>query len=657
MTDEKDDWLDDLGNGEEAGGFSGIDQGTIDQLLGSTGGDGGKQAAPSEHVEIEAKKALTENGSPAGGGVEIDQASLDALLNGTEAPSDDFFAPAPAAPAGGESGPLDQSSIDALFGSDDADFQAALEDNSNVPSQADIDELFAQAQEEGDPPAPAPAQGPPPSQDPAPVVEAAPPPATDGVDLNDVPGEGPAVSAPAPGEADFGLDGELAMDAPAASGKTAAPTLSSQEEASLDEDIFGDTLLEPTAPAGKPWRRVLPVHFLTGVSRRSLGGLLAAVLLIGGSSWYLLRGRPPGPPPHPLAKIAKPPAPKPPRPPANTPPEAVGGEVKMDAGRGEVALLLPAKDKEGDTLTYEITAPPQHGRLSGELPTPVYLPNNDFPGQDRIEYRVSDGKAYSKPASVLITGPDLRQVAKAEKPGGKAAAKPRPPLLQARDITLRIPGSRELVIDWRNIWRQANRRPFAPGVRVEIVGKDLHGELAQLDPRRSHYRPDPLFRGSDRIRYRFRKGGASSKVAELRLLVEPGPPPRIRFRERPAESYLVGETVILDVSPTAENQSGALTFTWQQVGGTPVQMKRLNADGSVVSFVVPSSFSNQENAGPVLRVTATDSFGQQTGEVVKIAARSRRQSPLWQGTGLRAGLVGSDARPATSALQPGFVTQ
>ena len=67
-------------------------------------------------------------------------------------------------------------------------------------------------------------------------------------------------------------------------------------------------------------------------------------------------------------------------------------------------ITLAGSDVDGDSLSYEITAQPEHGVLSG---TPggalwSYDPAANYYGSDRIRFRVNDGQLDSAEAEVSI---------------------------------------------------------------------------------------------------------------------------------------------------------------------------------------------------------------------------------------------------------------
>jgi hypothetical protein len=65
-------------------------------------------------------------------------------------------------------------------------------------------------------------------------------------------------------------------------------------------------------------------------------------------------------------------------------------------------LLLTGSDVDGDTLTFVVTVPPQHGVLSGDAPELTYTPDADFHGEDGFVFTVSDGIADPVEGTVSI---------------------------------------------------------------------------------------------------------------------------------------------------------------------------------------------------------------------------------------------------------------
>jgi len=324
---------------------------------------------------------------------------------------------------------------------------------------------------------------------------------------------------------------------------------------------------------------------------------------------------------------------------ANNIPVASDSLYTMPETGGEVPVTLSAKDDDGEAITYEVTTPPQHGRLSGDAPSLVYLPNNDFPGEDRFEYKASDGKDSSALAKVIITGPNLAKLAEEKEKQRAEAAKiplqPSRPGVYAKNMAYDTSSTDKVIIDWGRIWRETNHSPFSSKVFVDVDDSRLKGSLSKIDDGRYVYRPDPSFTGKDVLHYRFKHGGLSSGLGKVTMRVRRGDlEPEIRIGEM-AGAYMVGETVRIDASPTRDEARNKLNFRWEQVSGVPVQMKMNNEEGSIITFAMPSSFYTSAEPGPVLRLTAVDAAGQSATRVIKVRTITRRNSALW-------GMAGND---------------
>ncbi|MCK5437606.1 MAG: hypothetical protein KAI90_06305, partial [Desulfobulbaceae bacterium] len=322
-------------------------------------------------------------------------------------------------------------------------------------------------------------------------------------------------------------------------------------------------------------------------------------------------------------------------------PVVIDGEYEMPQSGGEVAILLFGRDDDDDQLKFEITSKPEFGRLSGEAPELVFLPNSDFPGKDSFEFKASDGKDVSETtAMVVITGPDMR-IKVAEKP--KVIA-PKKPVISAVDVTLRTLSTKDLTIDWKRIWNQANKSRFKSDVAVEIVNGSRYGKLSKISKSKHRYRPDKYFGGMEVLKYRFRQAGAKSKTKQIRLIVALGKPaPEINIKSL-AKAYDVGSKVVLDATPTRDDDRDSVRFVWQQVGGIPQPFSVINNEGSAISFVVPSSFYTVDYPDLVMRVTAVDKTGKEDSRDIRVPVNQpsrvvRPRTALWRGVPGRDGLA------------------
>ncbi len=88
--------------------------------------------------------------------------------------------------------------------------------------------------------------------------------------------------------------------------------------------------------------------------------------------------------------------------PVNQAPTANGQSVSTNEDTAK-AITLTGSDPENSPLSFEITAQPAHGDLSGTLPNVTYTPDPDFHGSDSFNFRVNDGALFSGVATINVT--------------------------------------------------------------------------------------------------------------------------------------------------------------------------------------------------------------------------------------------------------------
>jgi len=634
-----------LGNGEKqevaAGASEGedageLDQSDIDALLSGNGDSGQEPSSPAEEQADQPEQAASaeEEDADLDASVptdeELDQSDIDSLLGSGQQASD---APAEADAGGGDFAELDQSNIDELLGDNEGAQPNAAAENFAEPSQEEMDQLFAGIDQDTGGEESIEAE----TANFSEVMAGS----ETGEDTFSLEGDDSDF-----GSDDFDFDEENIPDIPDETGVTSSND-SNDDSGTVAEDIFADGDSDETVgmpqfldddqegeervSGGRKLRFPLP----TAMNKTVMTITVVSLVVVIGVFLFLFREKkaPPAISPNEIngRQIASEPAvdEQQAKPMTNTAPMVANAELVMTEKGGEVPILLSGKDAEGDVLQFKITRKPEHGRLSGDMPNLTYLPNNDFPGEDQFEYIASDGKEVSKEATVVITGPQLgKQEIKQAK-----IIQPKHPIISAKNVTLKMLSTEDLIIDWRGIWEQANHAPFTDKVKVEVAADGLHGKLTKVSPSEYYYRPDKFFGGYEIIDYRFRQGGASSKMRKLMIQVKLGDPaPEIQIKPL-AKAYEVGDTVIIDASATKDNAPESLMFQWKQIAGVPVQMEQLNNEGSAVSFVVPSSFHNDdEYPGPVIEIMATDQSGQTSVKDVAITAKSRYQAALWRGS-------------------------
>jgi surface protein len=86
----------------------------------------------------------------------------------------------------------------------------------------------------------------------------------------------------------------------------------------------------------------------------------------------------------------------------NHAPEAYDQNLTTDEN-SSINITLVGMDSDDDNLSYTIVSGPDHGVLNGDAPNLRYTPNENFYGEDRFTFKVSDGLLDSNVATVLIT--------------------------------------------------------------------------------------------------------------------------------------------------------------------------------------------------------------------------------------------------------------
>ncbi|MFP3982211.1 MAG: Ig-like domain-containing protein [Desulfurivibrionaceae bacterium] len=337
-------------------------------------------------------------------------------------------------------------------------------------------------------------------------------------------------------------------------------------------------------------------------------------------------------------------------------PVARNANYRINEDGDRLGIILEAVDQDDDNLTFTVTREPDFGRLSGTPPDLTYLPDDDFPGRDSFKFKAGDGKAISKEAEVVISGPDLAELAalrkkeEAEKEAdeGKRSKEEEDkspqitklvgiqPPIKASDFTFTTKSTESVVIDLAGHWEKMNQGAYDRTVFSEMNTTGLRGSIKQIDKGVYRYKPDPFFSGIETMDYRFKKNGISSPTASITIKVPPGdPPPEIRLAEMKLREYKVGETVVIDAGLSRDDKRKSLKFDWDQVEGTPVRIRKENQEGSKISFIMPSAFSNQPDPGPRLKLTVVDDNGQRDTRFIKIRSVSLRGSALWRGIDFR----------------------
>jgi hypothetical protein len=155
-------------------------------------------------------------------------------------------------------------------------------------------------------------------------------------------------------------------------------------------------------------------------------------------------------------------------------------------------------------LAYEILADPQHGTLSGSLPSLTYTPEANFYGSDSFSFVVNDGVVSSEPAEVLIEIIPVNDAPVAESQSAVTMVG------QAVEITL--------------VGSDIDGDP----INFNLVNSPEHGTLTGAAPNLL-YTPETGYSGADAFSFTVDDGVAVSNTAEVTITVNPAGPVTVFF--------------------------------------------------------------------------------------------------------------------------------
>lgn len=200
-----------------------------------------------------------------------------------------------------------------------------------------------------------------------------------------------------------------------------------------------------------------------------------------------------------------------------------------------VVISLIAFDSDGDDLTYELVAAPQHGTLTyenlinnGSNGAPIrftgrvtYHPANGYSGEDTFRYRVNDGVTFSDNAEVTLSVRNLAPRA-------------------ADSMKRTIPGQ-PVVVTGAGLLATASD-PDGDQLTLQIVTQPAHGTLTLVQSGGVYtggytYTPNAGYAGNDSFRWRVSDGADVSDTVTVSMTVQNNAPTiadhvvRQRYRE------------------------------------------------------------------------------------------------------------------------------
>ena len=179
----------------------------------------------------------------------------------------------------------------------------------------------------------------------------------------------------------------------------------------------------------------------------------------------------------------------------NDAPSALAASYTLDEDT-LVGVELLGTDTDGDSLTYQILSPPNHGALSGTAPNLTYTPNTNFYGTDSFSFVAKDTINTSAPAVIAL---NVRAVNDTPSAIGQT-------LTTEEDTVLPI------------ILTESD--PDSATLSFSVTSPPLHGTLTGTAPYLS-YNPAANFNGSDHFTYLVNDGSGDSTPATASITVTP----------------------------------------------------------------------------------------------------------------------------------------
>lgn len=160
------------------------------------------------------------------------------------------------------------------------------------------------------------------------------------------------------------------------------------------------------------------------------------------------------------------------------------------------AIQLTGSDTDGDIITFNVTAPPANGLLSGTAPNLTYTPTPNFNGTDSFKFTVNDNTVDSNEATVTITISPVVDLPTADNQ------------LVTTQEDVEVP----IVLTGND--------PDGATLTFAIVASPTHGTLSGSTPNLI-YTPLENYNGNDSFTFRVNNGLVNSAVATVSISVTP----------------------------------------------------------------------------------------------------------------------------------------
>ena len=244
---------------------------------------------------------------------------------------------------------------------------------------------------------------------------------------------------------------------------------------------------------------------------------------------------------------------------------------------------LQGSDLDGDSLSYSIVTPPQHGAVTlggGNGPAYSYSPDDNYHGTDSFSYRVHDGAADSNTATISLTIDSINDVPLAFDSSDTTD--------EDSDVSGTLQGSD---ID-------------GDSLSYSIVTPPQHGTVTLEGGSGATYNYSPVanYHGTDSFSYKTNDGNADSSTATISLTIN-------SINDAPVIS------LIHDLSIDQDTSTPAIAFTVDDVDGFGIESTlTVDATSSNIELVSRNQMALQgEGSDYTLVITpASHQYGAST---------------------------------------------
>jgi hypothetical protein len=214
--------------------------------------------------------------------------------------------------------------------------------------------------------------------------------------------------------------------------------------------------------------------------------------------------------------------------PVNDPPTANNSSVITEEDT-PVSISLTASDPDGDSLTYVVLGGPANGNLkgmAGTSPKLSYTPKANFYGTDSFTFRVSDNRARSNVATVLITVKPVNDRPNASDDTATTSEDVKVSSIDVLENDTDIDGD---------------------SLKIASVTQGKNGTVDINSDQTLSYTPNENFYGADAFTYTVKDGSGGSDVAAVRVKVEAVNDVPV-FTSTPLTTATVGQEYRYDVN-------------------------------------------------------------------------------------------------------------